>query len=68
MSTDDGLDHCWGRNSEFCVTVSPVTRNVGILGWYADLRSYAGLIRSNNPSPVNFPKYDIMPYNMEIVS
>jgi len=25
MSTDNGLCHRWGRNSEFCVTVGPVT-------------------------------------------
>jgi len=31
MSTGDDYSHRQGRNSEFCVTVGPVTRTAGIL-------------------------------------
>ena len=31
MSTDDGFGHHQARNSEFYVTVGPVTRTAGIL-------------------------------------
>jgi len=31
MSTGDGFGHSCGRNSEFCITVGPVTVAAGIL-------------------------------------
>ena len=33
MSTGDGFGHHWGRNSEFCVEVGPVSRTAGILAY-----------------------------------
>jgi len=30
-SSGDGYGHCYERNDEFCVTVGPVVRSVGIL-------------------------------------
>jgi len=30
MSTGDSFGHCWGRNGEFCIPVSPVTRTADI--------------------------------------
>jgi len=34
MSAGNNLGHRWGRNGEFCVVVSPVPRNAGILAYY----------------------------------
>jgi len=31
MKTGNGFGHRWGRNDEFCLTVGPATRTVGIL-------------------------------------